>query len=73
MTSYQFQESIRHIYCMNIRDFKQCFGDHKGDYLWDKFKGHYAGNVGDFICYLDCINLQALVDHCLEHCKQYER
>lgn len=58
-----FAMMMRVLYCTELEKFIELYGEDSGRYLWDKFKVHYNGNVGDFICYLDGNNVEILFQY----------
>lgn len=58
-----FQEMIRILYSLEVENFREIFGNEDGRYLWEKFKDHFNGDVGDFICYLDGSNIEILFSY----------
>lgn len=65
MNAREWEMSLRIVNCLTKEEFKKCFGEHDGPYLWDKFVNHKNGDPCDFICYLDGQNTQKLYDFVL--------
>ena len=65
------QETIRHIYCIGLADFKEIFGDSLGDHLWGKLKEDFKNDAGKWICYLDNSNLEALTEASVKHWEKH--
>jgi len=77
VTPAEFQECIRHLYCMGPKEFAKVFGDDDGDgtenYYWRKFKKELKGDAGKFLCYLDSGNMRLLLEHFSSHLRKHER
>lgn len=71
MKANEFQECIRHLYCLYKKDFIKIFGEQIGSHLWNKFN-EYNQNPAKWICYLDGANMHTLFDHLQQHLKKYE-
>lgn len=69
MNSFEWVNSLRHINCMEKEDFKECFGPHSGDYLWDKFL-QKDQDIFDFLSYLDLSNAETLYQYVLRKMKE---
>lgn len=67
----EFQEAIRHLLCMGENDFSRTFGERLGAHLFNKLHGHFEGDAGRFICYLDSGNIEALALELNRHNKKY--
>lgn len=69
MNSYEWVETLRTINCMEVDDFRQCFGN-QGDYLWGKFVGEKNADIFAFLCYLDLINAEKLFQYTLKKVRE---
>jgi len=61
LTALQFQELLRVINCLSVKDFIEIFDEGQAHY-WAKFCEQGAFK---FICYLDSGNVKALYDYSL--------
>ena len=63
MNAGQFQECLRHVYCMGPHEFVEVFGEHSGEYQWNKYYVEFKRDVAKWITYLDGSNRELLFNY----------